>query len=180
VIVIVLPAGAAAGVTAEIKGKTTKENALLGPPPTVTTTLPEVAPAGTGLTMLVPAHVVAVASEPLKLSVLLPCALPKFDPEIVTEFPIAPGLGEIAVTLGEGTTVKLIPLLATPLAFTTTFPVVAPTGTRATTLVAIQLLIVALLPLKVSVPLPCEAPKFVPLTVTEAPAAPEVGDRLDI
>jgi hypothetical protein len=143
-------------------------------------TLPEVAPAGTGVTMLVAAHVVGVASEPLKLTVLLPCGLPKFDPEIVSEFPIAPGLGEMAVILGDGTTVKLMPLLATPLAFTTTFPVVAPAGTTATTLVAIQLLIVALLPLKVRVPLPCVDPKFVPLTVTEAPAAPEVGDRLDI
>ena len=41
--------------------------------------------------------------------------------------------------LGADTTVKVTPLLATPLAVTTTLPVVAPVGTIATIDVALQL-----------------------------------------
>ncbi len=46
---------------------------------------------------------------------------------------------------------KLTPLLATPPTVTTTFPVVAPFGTGATILVALQLVTVAAVPLKVTV-----------------------------
>jgi Na+-transporting methylmalonyl-CoA/oxaloacetate decarboxylase beta subunit len=80
--------------------------------------------------------------------------------------------------LGVGSTVKFTPLLATPLAFTTTFPVVAELGTAATTLVALQLSGVTDVPLKLKDPLPCVTPKLVPAIVTETPTAPEVGDRL--
>src|SRR5258708_2143041 len=44
---------------------------------------------------------------------------------------------------GAATTVKLIPLLATPDTVTTTLPVVAPAGTGATMLIALQLVGVA-------------------------------------
>jgi hypothetical protein len=50
--------------------------------------------------------------------------------------------------------VKLTPLLATPDAVTVTLPVVASTGTEATMLVALQLVGVAAVPLKLTVPLP--------------------------
>jgi hypothetical protein len=43
---------------------------------------------------------------------------------------------------GAGTTVKLIPLLATPAVFTTTLPVVAALGTVTAMLVAFQLVTV--------------------------------------
>jgi len=57
--------------------------------------------------------------------------------------------------LGAGTTVKLTPLLFTPLANTTTLPVVAPLGTVTPILVALQLVTVARIPLKkLTVPLP--------------------------
>ena len=50
---------------------------------------------------------------------------------------------------------KLEPLLFTPLAFTTTFPVVAPVGTVATIDVALQLpIVVAAVPLKLTEPVP--------------------------
>jgi hypothetical protein len=50
--------------------------------------------------------------------------------------------------LGAGMfTVKLTPLLATPPTVTTTLPVVAPDGTGATMLVALQLVGVAAVPL---------------------------------
>jgi len=79
--------------------------------------------------------------------------------------------------LGGTTTVKPTPLLATPPTVTTTLPVVAPFGTGATTLVALQLVGV---PLNVTVLVPCVPPKFVPVIVTNAPTGPEVGERLAI
>jgi hypothetical protein len=55
---------------------------------------------------------------------------------------------------------------------------VAPLGTVAEILVALQLVGVAVLPLKVTVLVPCEEPKFVPAMVTDMPTTPEVGLRL--
>jgi len=45
---------------------------LLAAPPTVTTTLPVVAPLGTGAAMLVALQLVGVAASPLKVTVLVP------------------------------------------------------------------------------------------------------------
>src|SRR5947209_10353072 len=80
--------------------------------------------------------------------------------------------------LGVGRTVKLIPLLSTPLAWTTTLPVLAPVGTGTTIDVALQLVGVAAVPLNLTVLVPWVAPKLVPVMVTDAPPAPEVGARL--
>ena len=51
---------------------TVKLDPLLATPPTVTTTLPVVAPLGTGAAMLVPLQLVGVANVPLNVTVLLP------------------------------------------------------------------------------------------------------------
>ena len=75
-------------------------------------------------------------------------------------------------------TVKLTPLLGLPPTFTITLPVVAFAGTGATIVVWLQLVVGAGVPLKVTVPVPGEDPKFVPVIVTGVPTAPEVGDRL--
>src|SRR5437867_6768621 len=75
-------------------------------------------------------------------------------------------------------TKKVIPLLFTPATVTTTFPVVAPLGTGATMLVALQFVGVAGVPLNVTVLVPCVPPKLVPPIVTEVPTAPDVGDKL--
>src|SRR5208283_2568270 len=80
--------------------------------------------------------------------------------------------------LGATTTVKVIPSLATPPTVTMTFPVVAPLGTGTTMLVALQLVGAPAVPLNVTVLVPCVAPKFVPVIVTEVPTAPDVGFRL--
>src|SRR5438876_11426930 len=72
-------------------------------------------------------------------------------------------------------TVKFTPLLATPPTVTTTFPVVAPLGADATMLVALQLVVLAVVPLKVTVPV---VPKLVPVMVTAVPTGPVVGFRL--
>src|SRR5437667_11836682 len=77
--------------------------------------------------------------------------------------------------LGAEPTVKFTPLLATPPTVTTTLPVVAPLGTDATMLVALQLVVLAVVPLKVTVPV---VPKFVPVMVTAVPTGPEVGFKL--
>src|SRR5260370_39390457 len=75
-------------------------------------------------------------------------------------------------------TVKRTLLLVTPVTVTTTLPVDAPAGTDATMLVALQLVGVAVVPLKVTVLFACDTPKFVPVIVTEEPTGPEVGLRL--
>ncbi len=65
---------------------------------------------------------------------------------------MAPEVGDRLVMLGAGTTVKLTPLLFTPLANTVTLPVVAPLGTVTAMLVALQVLTLAAVPLKETVP----------------------------
>jgi hypothetical protein len=128
--------------------------------------------------MLVALQVPTVPVVPLNLTVLVPCVVPKFVPVIVTEAPTAPVVMERLVMLGAATTVKLLPLLSTPLAWTITFPVVAPLGTGTTMLVALQVPTVAVVPLNLTVLVPCVVPKFVPVIVTEAPTAPVVMERL--
>ena len=55
---------------------------------------------------------------------------------------------------------------------------VAPLGTVTLIEVALQLVTVAVVPLNVTDPDPLVEPKPVPVMVTDAPTAPEVGDRL--
>jgi hypothetical protein len=143
-------------------------------PLAVTTTLPVVAPAGTGTVMEPTLHVVGVAGVLLKLTV--PGLDPKPVPEIVTVVPMVPVLGEIPVMFGA--TVKLTPLLATPFAVTTTLPVVAPGGTGTVIEAAFQLVGDAVVPLKVTAP--GLIPKPVPAMVTLVPTIPEPGDKLAI
>src|ERR1051326_8264220 len=70
-------------------------------------------------------------------------------------------------------TLKITPLLDTPpAAVTTTFPVVTPLGIWATMLVVLQLLTVAGIELSLTPPLPCVAPKFVPVIVNDDPKPP--------
>jgi hypothetical protein len=157
---------------------TVKLDPLLFTPLANTTRFPVVAPLGTVVAMLVALQLDTVAVVPLNFTVLEPWLDPKFVPVIVTEAPTAPVVGERLVMLGAETRVKLDPLLFTPLANTTAFPVVAPLGTVVAMLVALQLVTVAVVPLNLTVPEPWLDPKFVPVIVTEAPTAPVVGERL--
>src|SRR6266853_1952252 len=157
---------------------TVKLTPLLASALTVTTTLPVVAPAGTGATMLVADQLVGVAVVPLNFTVLAPCVAPKLVPVIVTDVATGPLVGERLVSVGATVTVNVTPLLARPLTVTTTLPVVAPAGTGVTMLVADQLVGVAVVPLKVTVLAPCVAPKFVPVIVTDVATGPLVGERL--
>ena len=89
-----------AGGTVTVNGE-----ALLAKPPIVTTTLPVVAPAGTGTTTLVSAQLVGVAAVPLNVTVLVPCVAPKVVPVIVTAVPIGPLVGASDVIAGGAVTV---------------------------------------------------------------------------
>jgi hypothetical protein len=82
--------------------ETVKFTPLLGTPPTVTTTLPVVAPAGTGATMFVALQLAGVAAVPLNVTVLVPCVAPKFAPVIVTDLPTPPDVGFKLAMLGAG------------------------------------------------------------------------------
>src|ERR1700722_19206495 len=79
---------------------------LLATPPTVTTTLPVVAPLGTGTIMLVAAQLVGVAVVPLNFTVLVPCVAPKFVPAIVTAVPTDPRVRASDVIVGVVVTVN--------------------------------------------------------------------------
>jgi len=151
---------------------------LATPPAAVTTTLPVVAPLGTVTVMLpAPQLVIVVALVPLKLMLPFPCAGPKFDPAITVEEPTVPEFGVRDMMLGAAVTVNVTPLLATPpAAVTTTLPVVAPVGTVAVMLDAPQLVIVvAPVPLNVTLPFPCDGPKFDPAMTMDDPTAPALG-----
>ena len=120
------PAGPEVGLRLAMLGVgvTLKLTLLLATPPTVTTTPPEVAPAGTGTTMLVAVQLVGVAAVPLNLTVLVPCADPKLVPEMVTDVPTTPEVGVNAAMFDTG----LPPLVAARKS-----PVLKPSGaTRST------------------------------------------------
>ena len=159
-------------------GKTVKATPLLFTPLARTTTVPVVAPVGTGATMVVVLQLVTVAGVPLKVSVLAPCAVPKLLPVTVIDVPTAPEAGEIPVIVGAGTTAKETPAPETLFTVTTTLPLVAPFGTVTTIELTLQLNTVAVVPLNLTVLVPRVAPKPVPVKVTDAPTAPEFGERL--
>src|SRR5262245_31640583 len=76
------------------------------------------------------------------------------------------------------TTVNGRPLLLTPATRTMTLPVVAPAGTVVAMLVADHVFTLAVMPLNITVLVPCENPKFEPVSVTAAPTGPLETDRL--
>ena len=159
-------------------GKTVNNTPALDTPLTVTTTEPVVAPDGTRTTMLVALQLAGIAETPPNVTMLVPCADPKFVPVIVTGVPTAPDVGDKLVTLGVGRTVKLTPLLAAPPTVTTKLPVVAADGTLAMIELPLQLpMVVANVPLNDTVLVPCNEPKYDPLIETCDPAGPAVGER---
>src|SRR5258708_5076500 len=118
---------------------------LLAIPPTVTTTLPVVAPLGTATAMLVAFQFAGVALVPLNVTVLVPCVEPKFFPVMVTSAGAARFRG------------------------------VAPAATAPAMLVAFHFAGVLSVLLIVTVLVPRVEPKFAPVMVTAVPTKPEVG-----
>jgi len=177
------PTGPEVGLRLVMLGTTVKGTPLLNtellPLEATTTTFPVVAVAGTGTTMFVALQLVGVPDAPLKVTELLPCEAPKLVPVIVTAVPNEPEVGFTLVIVGTaGVTLKGQLLLIRPLTVIDTLPADAPVGTGTTMLVALQLVGVAAIPLNVTVLVPCVAPKFVPVMVTEVPTGPDEGLRL--
>jgi hypothetical protein len=152
-----VPTAALDGEMLLMDGPTVKLTPLLETPATVTTTLPVVAPVGTGATMLVALQLVGEAFAPPKETVLDPCVAPKPDPLMITEVPGPPEPAD--KLLMTGVTVKVTPLLARLPTVTITGPVVAFAGTGTTICVPLQLVGEPGVPLKVTVLDPCVAPK---------------------
>jgi hypothetical protein len=144
---------------------------------TVTTTLPLVAPAGTGTVIEPGLHPDGAACVPLNETVLDPCVEPKPVPVIVINAPAEPEVGDKVATLG--ITVNAA-LLATPPTVTTMLPLpaVAAFGTAAVMEVGLQFVATATVPLKATVLVPCGAPNPNPETVIATPAMPDVDDKL--
>jgi len=135
---------------------------------------------GTTAEIEVALQLVKVAVEPLNDTVLAPCTVPKFVPVMVTRVPTGPEAGDKLAMPGIGNTVKNDPVPTIPLTVTTTLPVVAPTGTTAMIEVALQLVAVAVVPLKVTVLAPWVEPKFTPVIVMEVPTGPDGSDKFVI
>jgi hypothetical protein len=166
-LICVLEAALAARLVGAVGMVTVKAALLLAIPPTVTTTLPVVAPEGTGTTMVEELQLVGVLAIPLNVTVLAPCDAPKLVPSSVTGVPTGPEGGDTVVMFG--VIVKFTPLLTTPPNVTVTLPLVAPNGTGTTILVGLQLVTDgATKPLKLTWPEP-KAPKPLPVIVTAAP-----------
>jgi hypothetical protein len=152
---------------------------LLEVPFAVTTMLPVAAPVGTVARIDVGLQPVAVAATPPNVTVLLPWICPKFVPVIVTNEPTGPEVCDNPLMLGPVPgTVNATPLLVFAPTTTITFPVVAPDGTGTLIDVALQLVGIPETPLKFTVLLPCDDPKFLPVIVVAVPTAPEVGEML--
>ena len=100
VIVIGFPAKPLKGERLAMLGTTEKLTPLLDTTPTVATTFPVIAAAGTGTTMLEELQLVGVAEVPLNVTVLGPCVAPKLDPLIVTAVLVAPDEGERELIAG--------------------------------------------------------------------------------
>src|SRR6266571_4466586 len=82
-----VPNGPELGFKLVMAGVTRKLTELLARPPTVTTTAeePAAAPFGTEITTLVPFQLAGASAAPPKVTVLVPCEVPKFAPEIVID-----------------------------------------------------------------------------------------------
>lgn len=103
VMIALLPAGPEFGLRLAMFGEgavIVNGAPLLPNPPTMTATLPLVAPLGTGTTILVSLQLVGAAAVPLNVTVLVACVAPKLDPVMVTAVPVGPDVGDRLVTLG--------------------------------------------------------------------------------
>ena len=144
------------------------------PPGVVTEIVPLVAAFGTVADMWLASVTEKVADVPLNFTLVAPV---KSVPVIVTLAPTNPLVGEKLVIVGTATAnVKLLAETAVPCGVTMEiFPVTAPLGTTAVTVVALTAINAAAAPPIVTEVAPL---KFVPVIVTELPTAPLVGLKL--
>ena len=175
------PAAAAGGDKLPIAGPLTVKIwlALLGTEFTVTVTGPDVTLLGATAVIELPFQtVIEAGGAPLKDTVLLPCVLPKFDPEIWTDVPDTPDDGVKLVTLGVGIKVNELFELRVPSRLTETLrlPGVRFEGTTTVNEVEVQLTGFTEIPAKNTVVVSYWSPKLVPVMVRVVPATPELGE----
>jgi hypothetical protein len=181
VIVTEVPTGPLVGEKDVIVGAaevvTTKSVALVAVPDGVVTEIfPVEAPVGTVAVIRVPGVFTenVVAAAPPNFTDVAP---PKSEPLMVTEVPTGPLVGEKEVMVGAAgaVTTKSVALVAVPSGVVTLiFPVAAPLGTGAVTLVGETGVNTAAVVLNFT---PVTSTKLVPLMVTEVPTGPEVGEN---
>jgi hypothetical protein len=164
-------------VSSGIICKTVKSKTLQTVTPcTVTQILPEVAPAGTLVTMDVVLAASTAAAVPLKVRMLSSSSESKFSPVIFTVASTRPLGGLKLVICGVGITIKLVALvMVTPLTLIVILPVDAPTGTITVILVGVDPVTIAVTSLNFTIFSESVSLKLVPEIVTIAPAAPLKG-----
>lgn len=145
-------------------------------PFTVTQILPEVAPAGTLVTMDVVLAASTTATVPLKVRMSSNSSESKLSPVIFTVASTRPLVGLKLVICGVGITIKLVALvMVTPLTLIVILPVDAPTGTITVILVGVDPVTIAATSLNFTIFSESVSLKLVPAIVTIAPAAPLKG-----
>lgn len=151
-------------------------------PETVTVSGPVDAPLGTVVVILVAELAFAVASVPLKRTVLFAGVVLKFVPVIVTMVVTGPLPGVKLVIVGSDEAMVKSPELATVLhpIVIEMGPVVAPVGTLVVMVVAVLAVTTAVVPLNSTMLLAGVVLKFVPVIVTVVPVVPLEGKKLVI
>ena len=126
--------------------------------------------------MLVALQLVGVAAVPLNLTVLVPCVAPKFVPVIVTDVPTGPDVGANVVMLGAAPHRERRPVARHP---AYRHHHVARRRSRSAPALRCSSHSSSsaspAVPLNFTVLVPCVAPKFVPVIVTDVPTGPDVG-----
>src|ERR1700731_3771658 len=162
-------------------GSVNSRSRLLCIPLTVTDTLPVAELDGTVATICESLQLTTLRMILLTLfinsTVLEPFVLWKPEPFTVICVPTIPLAGEILVICGGGTVKLMLVLLETPPEITTTEPEMAVVGTVATIWLSNQLTIFAArLENVTELPLPCVAPKPLPLICTWVPTGALDGE----
>jgi len=181
-IVMLAPTGPAFGemLVMESCSRTVNCTPLVVIPSSVTVTGPLVAFAGTVIVMLVSLQELTPATTLLTCTVLLPWLEPKPTPFKMIDPPISAAGGERLLIMAWITVKMTLERLGMEFTVTTTglIPDGAVVGTRATICVSLQLVMdVDNAPLKLTVLVPCVAPKLEPVIVTDVPTVPRLGNR---
>lgn len=162
-------------------GYTVNVTELLATPPTVTTTdcTPETAAAGTMNDRLVGDQFVAATAAPPNVMLFPAEDAPKLAPEITTVVPALPMMGKMPDIEGPPATVttKLaVPLWPLTVITTAWVPAPRPPGTVASMTPPFHVPATAATPPMVSVEMPCDGPKLLPVIwMAVVPAAPDAG-----
>ena len=121
-----------------------------------------------------------VAAMPLNVTMLFAGTGEKLLPEITTVTPGAPSAGEkLLIVGGEIVNDCVLVRCPVPLMFKETVPVVAALGTSTTNCFGVAAVTFAVTPLNFTTLLARVGSKPSPVIVTDVPAAPEVGEKLE-